>query len=61
MEVGWKCECFQDGNFSKGLPGCGFMRYVLLIWYVIRINHVVLVKSVFSVHALIETCSLSNE
>ena len=24
MEVGYKFECLQDGNFPKGLPGCGF-------------------------------------
>ena len=41
-----------DGNFSEGLPGCGF--------YVV-ITHVVTVKSVFSVPLRIETCPLSNE
>ena len=35
MELGYKFECLQDGNFPKGLPGCGFMWYVLLIWCVI--------------------------
>ena len=36
MEVGYKFECLQgqDGNFPKGLPRCGFMWYVLLIWCV---------------------------
>ena len=28
MEVGYKFECLQDGNFPKGLPGYGFMWYV---------------------------------
>ena len=49
MEVGWKFECLQDGNFSKGLPSCGFMRYVLDPIMVCYITHVVLLKSVFSV------------
>ena len=49
MEVGWKFECLPDENFSKGLSGCGFIRYVLLIYY---ITHVVTVKSVFSVPLL---------
>ena len=35
MEAGWKFDCLQNGNFSKGLPGCGFIRCVLLIWCVI--------------------------
>ena len=48
MEVGWRFDCLRDENFSKSLPGCGFMRYVLLIC----ITHVVLVKSVFSVPLL---------
>ena len=52
MEVGWKFECLRDGNFPKGLPGCGFMRYVLDPNMVCYITHVVLVKLVFSVPLL---------
>ena len=59
MEVGWKFECLRDGNFPKGLPGCGFMRYVLdpnMVCYITRGSSKISVLS-----ALIETCSLSNE
>ena len=42
----------QDGNFSKGLPGCGFYAVI---------THVVTVKSVFSVPVHIETCLYLTE
>ena len=44
--------CLQDGNFSKGLPGCGFTRYVYTFHMVCYVIYVILVKSVFAVPLL---------